>query len=154
MHVYDISMEVKEGMLTYPGNPAVKIRSRLKIPKSVNNVSEISMGSHTGTHVDSELHIKNDGKGADMLPLNGFYGPARVLDVTKAGSSIGRKELSRFGVRRGEIILIKSSNSTKQYKRFRKDYAHISVDGARYLTERRVKTLGVDYLSVKRFGGD
>ena len=154
VRIFDISMEIMGGMLTYPGNPPLKIKRIMRIPKSKNNVSSIQMGSHTGTHVDSGLHIRNKGKGADSLPLGSLYGDARVLDVSRMGNSIGKEELSKFDIRKGEIILLKTNNSLKQYSRFRKDFAHVSIDGARYLASRKVRTLGVDYLSVKRFGGD
>lgn len=154
MRIFDISMEVRNGMMVYPGNPKTKIKRYQSIPKYKNNVSMVSFGSHTGTHVDSELHIKNKGKGADRLPLESLYGKARVLDLSKAGNSIGRKELSGKRIRKNEIILIKTNNSNKQYSRFRKDFAHISIDGARYLASCGIKTLGVDYLSVKKFNSD
>lgn len=154
MKIHDISMEVREGMLTYPGNPRVRVRRCASIPKARNNLSVITMGSHTGTHADAELHIRNGGRGADSLPLASLYGRARVLDLTGAGNGIGERELSGFRPRRDEIILIKSNNSLKQYRTFRKDYAHITVAGARYLASRGVKTLGVDYLSVKKPGSD
>lgn len=154
MHIYDISIGISEGMINYPGNPKAKIKSYLKIPKSKNNVSIIEIGSHTGTHVDSELHIRSKGKGTDSLPLESLYGKARVLDLSNSGNSIGENELSRFKIRKGEIILVKTNNSLKQYTKFRKDYAHISVSGARYLASRGARTLGVDYLSVKRFNRD
>lgn len=154
MEIHDISMEVSEGMLTYPGNPKVRIRRYASMPKAENNLSIITMGSHTGTHADSELHIRNKGKGADTLPLSSLYGRARVLDLSMRGNSIGEEELSGNGISRGDIILVKSNNSRKQYRSFRRDYAHISPSGARYLVSRKVRTLGVDYLSVKKPYGD
>ena len=53
-----------------------------------------------------------------------------------------------------EIILLKTLNSKKQYKTFRKDFAHLKIDAAKYLVEKKVKTLGIDYLSVKKFHAD
>ena len=42
----------------------------------------------------------------------------------------------------------------KQYHTFRKDFAHLAEDGARYLISKGIKTLGIDYLSVKKFNAD
>ena len=154
MRIHDISMEIKEDMLTYPGNPKVRISRWASIPASKTNVSEIRMGSHTGTHVDSELHIKNNGSNAEELPLDSLYGNARVLDLTNVGKSVGRTQLERFRIRKGEILLLKTENSVLQRKTFRKGYAYVDETGARYLAGVGVKTLCVDYLSVKRFGKD
>lgn len=153
MKIYDISMEIREGMLTYPGNPRPKIRLYSHIPKNVTNESLIQIGSHTGTHVDAGRHVSNKGYTADMLPLRMLIGRCRVIDLTKRGNSIGRDEL-KGKIDGAKIVLLKTSNSTKQYERFRKDFAHVSMDGAQYLMRSGVKTLGIDYLSVKKFNAD
>ncbi|MEM0202163.1 MAG: cyclase family protein [Candidatus Micrarchaeaceae archaeon] len=154
MKIYDISMEIKEGMMVYPGDPELRIYKHSSMPKNPTNVSLIHMGSHTGTHVDAERHIKIGGKTADKIPIGTFYGKCKVLDLTKDGNSIGRKELERFSIKKDDIILLKTNNSTKQYNRFRKDFAHLSEDGARYLVSKGIKTLGIDYLSIKKFNTD
>lgn len=48
-------------------------------------------------------------------------------------------------------MLLKTENSLKGYDRFREDYAHLTADGAAYLAQLQVKTVGVDYLSVEPF---
>jgi arylformamidase len=50
--------------------------------------------------------------------------------------------------------LLKTNNSVRQYARFRKDFAHVDMDAAKYLISAGVRTLGIDYLSVKKFGKD
>ncbi len=154
MKIYDISMIIEEGMIVYPGDPKLHIYKHTSIPKSKTNVSLIHMGSHTGTHVDAERHIKNRGKTADMIPIETFYGKCKVLDLTKAGNSIGEKELKKYRISKGDIILLKTNNSLKQYHTFRKDFAHLAEYGARYLISKGIKTLGIDYLSVKKFNAD
>lgn len=154
MKFYDISLPITEKIIVYPGNPGPSIKRVSSIPEKSTNSSSITLGSHTGTHVDSKLHISNDGDGSIKLPLDSFYGECRVLDLTSAGKEIHKKDLETFGIKEGEIILIKSVNSTLGFKEFRKEFAHIKLDAAKYLVERGVKTLAVDYLSVKKFGGD
>lgn len=153
MKIFDISLTIEKGMLSYPKNPRPQIKSYNRIPKNRTNSSLIIMGSHTGTHVDTKLHIKNNGTKADKLPLSSFYGPARVLDLTKAGKEIQAKHLKKFKIKKGEIILLKTENSIKSNNKFRKDFAHLKLDAGRYLVNKKIKTLGFDYLSVKKFGG-
>ncbi|WP_198539386.1 cyclase family protein [Candidatus Mancarchaeum acidiphilum] len=147
-------MVIEEGMLVYPGDPKLHIYKHTGIPKSKTNVSLIHIGSHTGTHVDAERHIKNGGKTADMIPVDTFYGKCKVLNLTKSGNSIGEKELKKFKINKGDIILLKTNNSLKQYDTFRKDFAHLTEDGARYLISKKIKTLGIDYMSIKKFNAD
>jgi arylformamidase len=151
MKIIDISMEINEDMLVYPGNPHPKVRRYSVIPRNKTNESTIIIGSHTGTHIDAQLHIKKKGKGTDKLSLRNFYGKCRVINLTNVGKEIHKGHLMRHNIKRDEIILLRTENSKKQYKTFRKDFAHIKKDAAEYLVRKKIRTLGVDYLSAKKF---
>lgn len=153
MEVFDISMQISERMLVYPGNPRPSIRRYRSIPRNSTNESLISMGSHTGTHVDAGTHVSNNGYTADQIPLKSLVGRCKVVNLTRCGDDIHEDDL-RGKLSGAKIILLKTNNSLKQYTTFRKGFAHVAMDAARYLVKNGVKTLGVDYLSVKRFGSD
>ncbi|MBN2518642.1 MAG: cyclase family protein, partial [Candidatus Altiarchaeota archaeon] len=53
---------------------------------------------------------------------------------------------------RGDILLFKTKNSFETSKKFKKDYVYLDEDAADLLLERGVKTVGIDYLSIERFG--
>ena len=154
MKIYDVTLEIKEEMIVYPNNPSPSFSFYGKIPEQRTNGTLMSLGVHTGTHVDAELHIKTNGKGATSLPLESFYGPCRVLDLSKVGKEIHKEHLEKFNIKKNEIILLKTENSLKGYNQFRADFAHVKLDAAKYLVSKKVKTLGFDYLSVKKKGGD
>lgn len=152
--IYDISMEIEESMIVYPSNPSPRITQYARIPEQVTNESLICMGSHTGTHVDAGLHVTENGYRSDAIPLDSLYGPCKVLDLTEAGVDIDRIDLEGKGIKDGDILILKTENSLKHYREFRKDFAHISRSGAEYLIEKKVRTVGIDYLSVKKFDAD
>jgi arylformamidase len=76
-------------------------------------------------------------------------GPARIIDI-KDRESIKPEELRPHRIRRGERILFKTRNSTRVWrtKSFVEDFVYLSSDGARYLADRGIRTVGVDYLSI------
>ncbi len=152
--LYDISLPIREGMIVYPGNPSPTIRRYASIPANPTNESTLTLGSHTGSHVDSPLHIRNGAPGVDSLPLESFYGRCNVLDLTAAGEEIHRKHLEGQPISRGDIVVMKTENSERGFGTFRKDFAHVKMDAAQYLVDAGVRTVGFDYLSVKKFGGD
>ncbi len=152
--LYDVSLLIREGMIVYPGNPEPLIRRYSSIPKDKVNESLITFGSHTGTHVDSKLHIQKDTDGVETLPLDSFYGNCRVLDLTCVEKEIHRKDLENYQIKEGDMILLKTRNSKRGFRRFRSDYVHVKLDAAEYLVKAGVKTLGFDYLSVKKLGED
>lgn len=149
--IYDISLTISENMIIYPNNPGTKIKPVNKIPEKSSNLSEIILGSHCGTHADSMKHISNNGKSADKLPLESFYGKSKVLDLTACSMSITFRDLKKYTIQKGDIILLKTKNSLRGFKKFYKDFIYLSEDGAEYLAEKEIKTLGVDYLAVQKF---
>ena len=151
---YDVSLPIREGMVVYPGNPEPSIQLYSSIPREKVNESLITLGSHTGTHVDSKLHIQNDVDGAEALPLDSFYEKCKVLDLTHVENEIHRKDLESHQIKKGDIVLLKTRNSQLGYEKFRSNYVHIKLDAAEYLVKVGVKTLGFDYLSVKKQGAD
>jgi len=151
---YDISLLINEDIILYPGSPKISITPHATIPKDTTNESLITFGSHTGTHIDSPLHINKNGKDASQIDISSFYGQCRVLDLTRVNLEIHREDLEVFNLKSDEIVLLRTQNSIKGYKEFREDFIHVKLDAAQYLIECGIKTLGVDHLSVKKFGGD
>ncbi len=154
MRFIDVSMQITETMIVYPGNPHPLIDRYSSIPEKKTNESLISIGSHTGTHADARMHIQENGEGAAELPLSSFYGRCQLIDLTTVEKEIHRKDLEKQTIKHGDIILLKTKNSEQGYTQFRSDYTHVKIDAATYLVEKGVKTLGFDYLSVKKFEGD
>ena len=152
--LYDISLIINEDTIVYPGGPKVSIKPYATIPDNTVNESLITFGSHTGTHIDSPLHISNNGKDASQIDIGSFYGQCRVLDLTRVNLEIHREDLEVFNLKSDEIVLLRTQNSIRGYKEFREDFIHVKLDAAQYLIECGIKTLGVDHLSVKKFRGD
>ncbi len=152
----DISVLLKDAMVHWPGDPAVSIRRARNMDHGDTvNLSQISMGVHTGTHMDAPLHFLPQGDGIDTLPLEVVMGRARVLEI-RDGESIKPEELALHRIRRGERILFKTRNSPRAWQsgRFVDDFVYISNAAADYLVDRGVRLVGVDYLSVSRPNGD
>ena len=146
----DISLGLHDGMVHWPDNPPVQIGFVMAIDKGdVCNVSKISMGVHSGTHMDAPLHFLQDGKSIDAMPLSAAIGRARVIEIQDT-ESIKVAELEHHRIQMGERILFKTINSTHYWQTdaFEKNFVFISQEAAEYLGKVRVQTVGVDYLSV------
>src|SRR6185369_4825981 len=152
----DISVSLHSGMVHWPDNPPVKIERLKDMDKgAVCNVSVMSLGAHTGTHMDAPLHFLKNGKSLDKLPLEATIGPARVVEI-KDREMVRPDELRAHNLRRGERILLKTRNSSRCWKtdEFVEDFVYIAREAAQYLVDRGVRTIGVDYLSVGGFHRD
>lgn len=151
MNIIDISMEVDEDMITYPGNPSPSFNQYSSIPDDVTNETKLCTGSHTGTHVDAPKHVRNEGGTAANIDLTQCYGPCRVVDIGD-DASVDESHVDHIEPRQGEIIIFKTKNTYEDP--FNEDYAYISRGAAQRLIEADVKAVGIDYLSVKQFNGD
>lgn len=152
--IYDVSVPIRDGGLIYPGNPEIRISLQQSIAAGAGaNVSSVSFGSHTGTHVDAERHFFNDGKGVDQIPLETLMGPAILLTFGPDTMSVTRSDLEGCGLEGVERVLLRTRNSgyLTQDPEFHRDYTYLAPDGAEYLVEIGVRLVGVDYLSVEQF---
>lgn len=147
--IIDVSLPIYEGMPVYPNNPEVKINP-LKTPTSF--ISEITFGSHTGTHIDVPRHISEHGIGVDKIDLTQLVGPARVLDMTRCQTAVTLEDLQKENIQPGERILVKTKNSLQGFKEFYPDYIYLSGDAAEFLTQQKIILFGIDSLSIKQKG--
>ncbi len=150
----DISVPLRTGMVVYPTDSPVAIVRVTDMAKGDRvNLSHVSMGSHAGTHVDAPLHCLPDGIPVDRIPLDRLTGTARVVYVVD-GQSIGPDVVDGAGLEPGQIVLFKTRNSALwRIDRFAEDYVYLSGVAARRLVEKGVAAVGIDYLSIDRYGG-
>ncbi len=149
----DISVTLRSKMVNWPSYPPVKIERILDIDHGDNyTLSVISMGAHTGTHIDAPIHFIKRGIGIDKMPLEITVGQARVIEI-KDRESIKLEELLQYNIKNGERILFKTANSQRRWntKPFTKDYVFVTNEAAQHLVDCRVKVVGIDHLSIGAF---
>lgn len=151
MEIIDVSVPIRPEMPIYDKNPGVSLTRVQSIDDGAPaNLSELELGTHTGTHVDAPLHFIPGGDGADMLPLDVLVGPAHVVDATSLDGPIDAESLGRLDLPKdAERLILKTKNSELWSKsEFTRDFLRLSADGARMLIGRGVRLVGIDYLSI------
>ena len=118
MKIFDISLPLNEKSVIYPGNVPLSIEVHHAMPEHTTHLSKITMGSHTGTHVDAPRHALRQGVPLDAIPLETFIGPCRVLDCTNSVGAVKIAELKKLGVKKAERILVKTQNSLRGFEKF------------------------------------
>jgi arylformamidase len=151
--VYDISISIRTGGLVYPGNPAIEIAPQQAISQGAGaNVSSITFGSHTGTHVDAAKHFFDDGETVDHIDPARFIGPAIVIAMDDAVMQVTANDLEQHDLGGNTRVLIRTRNSgLLSDPEFHRDYTFLAPDGAQYLVDKGVDLVGVDYLSIEQF---
>ena len=136
-------------MTVYPGDPRFTSRSVSSFKHGdICEVSELTIGSHCGTHIDAPLHMIPGGATIETMPLEQFIGPCRVL--TLAAPVITEKMLSEHQIQEGERILLRTDPKGEYTpKNGQFNPSVLSMRAAQYLAERHVRLVGIDSPTVE-----
>lgn len=154
--IYDLTLPLLAGMVEFPGDPPFAQREIASLKNGDScGLTAISMGSHTGTHLDAPSHIFLNGSTVDRIALADLIGTAKVIDLQAAGRIIRPEHLEDKDIGEGDRLLFKTRNSSfHQGNVFRPDFTYLSADAAAWLVQRKVLLVGIDYLSVDALDGD
>ncbi|HEY8163947.1 MAG TPA: cyclase family protein [Gemmatimonadaceae bacterium] len=118
-------------------------------------LSKLSLGAHSGTHIDAPMHFVRDGAPIDSVPLDPLIGHARVIEIADSVQSIDSAELNRHQWHGAERVIFRTRSSMRGWMKsptFHRDFAYIAPDAAQLLADAGVKLVGVDYISAEKFG--
>jgi arylformamidase len=152
--ILDITVAISAETPIYKGDPGVEITSFKAIARGdTANVSQISMGVHTATHVDAPSHFIEGANRVHEIDPAKLVGRCRVIEIDEAVIAIEPEHVGNIaGTRR---ILFKTRNSefwATPEDRFRTDFTHITPETAKLLVENGVVLVGIDYLSIEKSG--
>jgi arylformamidase len=146
LKIHDLTRPITQDMQVYPGDPPPKFESRATIKDNKVNVTKITLGSHTGTHVDAPWHFLQEGNSIDMEPLHKFIGEAVIIDAP-GRNSISANYFRGNDIRSNDIVLINTGTGHRH-----NDFAYIDVSAAEWMVEPGVKCVGIDTASVEEYG--
>jgi arylformamidase len=142
MHIIDVTRPVFSGMPVWPGDPPCRCGWSARLPDDGVNAAELSLGAHTGTHVDGPLHVLEDGARIGDLPLAAFVGPAHVVD-TGDRPQIGADWLAAHLPTACERLLLRTC-AWRDPRVFPARWPTLTFDAAHFLVDRGVRLLGTD----------
>ena len=163
----DLSMEVFQGMMTYPNvtKPViVEMESHAGMARSIGTdqygVDEITnhcmivTGDHIGTHIDSWGHVKPDAPRAEGIPIDYCYGDGVVLDLTHkgAGDEISvadideaERRLDGYRIKPLDIVLLRTDAARcRNEKCYLTNHPGMTKESVHGLLDRGVKVMGID----------
>ena len=76
MKIHDVSVGLYPGMYVYPGDPEFSL---IRMKSGDAFISSLSLGTHTGTHIDAPAHYFEEGISVDKLELNNLITSAEVV---------------------------------------------------------------------------
>jgi arylformamidase len=154
--IYDISVPLNRAPI-YPGDRPYYREWMARLDEGNSyNLSALALGSHAGTHLDFPSHLLEGGKAQDLYSLKRFIMPAEVVCAFGEGP-VQAYSLQGCKIEAGQAMLFKTDNSKKKLMHqaaFSEDLVSLSLDVARLCVARDVSLVGIDYLSVDKYGDD
>jgi arylformamidase len=148
MKFIDLSHPLAHGQQAFPADPKISIIAHGTIETHRYNISQVSFGTHHGTHLDSMFHFLGQGKTIDQMPLDWFYGKASVLRIPKLPGSVLTVEdfLPFEHLLQPEAKIIYDTGWYKYFgkKNFFSEYPSLSQEAARFVAGKGIRMLGMD----------
>jgi arylformamidase len=152
MPLLDVSLPLDASLPIWPSNPPFDLTPVKRIADGASsNVSRLTLGTHTGTHIDAPRHMIDGAPTLDQLPLDALVGPARVVAV-ETDRAIEARHVDGDALQGSTRILFKTRNSTMWGSpQFRADFVFLTEEAAQALVRAGVRLVGVDYLSIEEY---
>jgi kynurenine formamidase len=155
--IVDLSYPVSSDMLIYPNTERPTFQWLGRVNSEGYNLTRMTMLVHTGSHVDAPLHFLNNVPSIDEIPVEAFFGVARLYrcPVSPAGQEITLKDVlaSGFEIQAGEIFVLATGiERYAEQREYNFLYPYPAEDLAHWLVERGAKAYMTDATAVDPVG--
>jgi arylformamidase len=152
MRTIDISLPIEDGMAGFPGDPPVEVRKVRSLERGDRyDLSQLSMGTHSGTHVDPPSHFLRGRPTVDALDFTVLNGPCSVVRTLSGVREVGPEDVARLPA--GTVRALFRTRNSEQYAAGRPmdpEFVAVGLEAASALLDRGVKLVGIDGPSVDR----
>lgn len=131
---FDLTRILADGQQGYAGDPPVRLSAFHTLRKEGWNLTQLSFGSHSSTHMDSPHHMLKGNKSLDTYPPERFFATAYVMDCT-ALDELGTSDLPPSELGYDAIIF---------YTAYGEHACTFTEEAVTHLLEKGVRLFGFD----------
>ncbi|SFB13951.1 MULTISPECIES: arylformamidase [unclassified Bacillus (in: firmicutes)] len=143
----DISQPLDHKVATWPGDTPFHYKVSWSMEESGSvNVGQVTMSTHTGTHIDAPFHFDNEGKRVIDLDVNLYIGPAKVIHLNDV-TSIRVADLEKLDLQNVTRLLIRTG-AWQNRSIFPAEIPPVESGVAEFLGKMGIRLLGLDLPSV------
>jgi kynurenine formamidase len=152
MPVLDLTYPLTPDMPVYPGTPATDMRPIASFEPDGFREQQLTLSTHTGTHIDAPSHLLEEGRSLDQLPLDQFLGSGLCIDTSQTPDGvISWSFLQPYEDKLAASDFVLLYTGWGRYWRtpqYFQNYPVLTTGAAKRLADCHLKGLGVDALSV------
>ena len=143
LKIIDLSRTITPGMQGFPGDITPRTE-RLEFDGF--RTANISLCSHSGTHIDAPAHLSSQSVTLDMMPPETFWGLALLADVrAAAGHGIEIADLAPHAEKLAEADFLLLKFGTEEYLA---GFPTLSREAAQYALSLGIRGFGFDTISA------
>lgn len=142
----DLSHPLGPSTQVYPGDPDVTLSPHATHEADGYRVTRVSLGTHSGTHVDAPSHTEPDGRTIDSFPVETFAFDAYLVDCTDCGprDPIERSALPETDA---DLLVLRTGWADRWGTDAYRDHPYLARGAAAWCADRG-HHVAVDALSV------
>ena len=152
MQLVDLSHPLEHGQLNFPFDPKISVLVHNTVSSIGYNMTQVSLASHQGTHLDAPYHFYDDGKTIDQMRLEQFYGPATLIDLAPGSALAPGTEITpaMFEPHAAKFTpgakIIYRTGWDRQFgtPEFFSRFPTLTLDAARWIAAKGIGLLGMD----------
>ena len=147
MKIRDLSQTYANGMPHAQTIPAPCFEQVKSVEHDGYSVTQLSVATHIGTHIDAPSHLIEGGQTVEDIPLDTLVGPALAVSIDKGPDkeiTAGDFEDIVSGSSPGDALLIRTGWGEKFGDEDYGNHPYLSKDAARWIVDRGVRLVGLD----------
>lgn len=134
----DITKILKPSMVVYEGDPKFENDEIFSIERDGFNLNKISMGTHTGSHIDAPLHFIKNGMSVSEIDDKYFFTNTFLADVSKY-KFIDSEVLKKYNLSEVNSLVFKTDSEN----------IFLTKDGAEYILKTGIMLVGTDNMDIE-----
>lgn len=147
----DLTRLIQDGLKAYPGDRNTILKKSKFLEKDSYNNYLLETGMHTGTHIDSPMHLTDSPDFLYEYPLDCFIGHGVIIDAEELKEDKNGKKF-HTKIKDRDIVLLYTGKSklfgSDEYFEYAPDISEAFLN---LLIEKNIKMLGMDCSSPDKF---
>ena len=151
MKVRDLSQTYANGMPHAQTIPAPCFEQVKSVERDGYSVTQLSVATHIGTHIDAPSHLIEGGQTVEDISLDMLVGPAFTVSIDRGpGEEITDQDLENTVAENavdsspGDALLIQTGWGEKFGDEDYGNHPYLSEDAARWIVDRDFRLVGLD----------
>jgi len=147
--IVDLSMDIYHGAPTFAYDPKCAVIVHNTVDSIGYNITQLSMSTHQGTHLDAPFHFLDDGKTVEQLDLHKCIGEALLVDLShkKPKEPITVEDFAPYADRivEGSRVIYRTDWHLQfPEKHYFSDFPYMTIELAEWLAARKIGMIGMD----------